>query len=240
MKPPNVPEILEYRLLPVADITEGPNVRTELDQVELGNLAESLRNHGCLEPLRVYPAEEWDGWICVTGHRRLKAARVAGLAELPCLILTGKPSERARLIEQLSENLLRVDLKPVDRARNLRRLQEELNCSQRQLADRLGLAVSTVSDSLALLELSEDDLLAVQAGELPARAAVRSARRRKSVPEEPALPPRARFELRTPGAWTAVFTAPRTRATRYQMAGEAVALAEDLRHRLLTEERKAA
>ena len=239
MKPRSLPEIQEYRLLPVVDISEGPNVRTELDQIELSNLAESLRQCKCLEPLRVYPAEDWDGWICVTGHRRLKAARVAGLEELPCLILSRAPSEKERLFEQLSENLLRADLKPVDRARALRRLQDLLDCSQRQLADRLGLAVSTVSDALALLELSEEDLLAVQAGELPARAAVRAARRRKSVPEEPALPPRARFELRTEGAWTAVFTAPRTRATRYQMAEQAVSLAEDLRRRLLTE-RKAA
>ena len=240
MKPQNLPEILEYRLLPLADISEGPNVRTELDQIELSNLVESLRNHKCLEPLQVYPAAGWDGWICVTGHRRLKAARVAGLTVLPCLILAGAPDELARLLEQLTEILLRADLKPVDRARALRRLQDLLDCSQRQLADRLGLAVSTVSDSLALLELSEEDLLAVQAGELPARAAVRSARRRKSVPEEPALPPRARFELQTPDAWTAVFTARRTRASRYQLAEQAIGLAEDLRRRWLTEERKAA
>ncbi len=154
------------RIVPDAD-----QPRTEFDEEDLGRLAESLKARGQLQPVRV----RWDQgrgvYVLVMGERRWRAAKLAGLTELSCIVHEGEIDAGERLALQLVENALRADLTPIEQARAYRRLMDAQDWSARQLADELQLAPSTVTRALALLELPETVQDHVDRGDLPARAA---------------------------------------------------------------------
>ena len=141
------------------------NVR--LNPGELEGLAESIRRHGIRVPLQVYPVDG-DGYGLLDGDRRLIAAEMAGLDEVPVDIVE-RPDGRERVIHQLIVNMQREDLNPIDQAHAYSRLVE-MGCTQRDVAEWMGINEAKVSQTVALLKLVPDLQEAVRAGELSARA----------------------------------------------------------------------
>ena len=133
--------------------------RTGFDEERLLELAASIRLHGVVQPLVVAAQSDGD-YTIVAGERRWRAARHAGLAEVP-VVLREVTDDRGMLETALVENIQRADLNALDEAEAYRRLQELSGVSQEELASRVGKARTTVANSLRLLKLPEEiqDLL---------------------------------------------------------------------------------
>lgn len=143
----------------------------------LMDLVESLKEHGVLEPLVV--AETPAGYQIIAGERRWRAAKLAGLPTVPCLIR--KTSPQGMLEMALVENVQRTDLNPVDRAKAFDRLINEFNLTTTEIARRIGKSAAFVSNTLRLLTLPDalkDGLLSglIMEGHARALAAIEDAR----------------------------------------------------------------
>src|SRR5437660_914292 len=123
-------------------------VRTRFDAEPLGELAESIRLHGVLQPLLVRPLA--DGYELIAGERRWRAARLAGLQAVPAVVRSDAGND-GQLVLGLIENLQRTDLDPIEEARGLRRLIEEFGLTHEDVAQRLGKHRVSVTQSLRLL-----------------------------------------------------------------------------------------
>jgi len=123
-------------------------VRSRFDAEPLGELAESIRQHGVLQPLLVRPLG--DGYELIAGERRWRAARLAGLRTVPAVVRADTGSDE-QLVLGLIENLQRTDLDPVEEARGLRRLIDEFGLTHDEVAQRLGKHRVSVTQSLRLL-----------------------------------------------------------------------------------------
>ncbi|MBI4492440.1 MAG: ParB/RepB/Spo0J family partition protein [Chloroflexi bacterium] len=123
--------------------------RLALDAAALGELADSIRQHGVLQPLIVAQAEE--GYVLVAGERRWRAAQLAGLRTVP--VLVREATSRQRLELALVENLQREDLSPLEQATAYRHLLDEHALSQEALAERVGKSRVAISNTLRLLAL---------------------------------------------------------------------------------------
>lgn len=153
--------------IPVDRISPDPKQpRKEFDEAELARLAESLRTRGQLQPIRARWDEAMTQWVIVVGERRWRAARLAGLTHLQVIEAPADTNDHDRLADQLVENALREDLKPVERARAYQTLLQAKGWSHRQLAQELAIAPSAVAQALALLDLPETIQLQVEQGEL--------------------------------------------------------------------------
>lgn len=126
-------------------------VRTRFDAEPLGELAESIRKHGVLQPLLV--RRLMDGYELIAGERRWRAARMAGLASVPAVVRKDAQSDEA-LVLGLIENLQREDLDPIEEARGLLRLTEEFGLTHEEVAARIGRNRVSVTQSLRLLSAS--------------------------------------------------------------------------------------
>ena len=124
--------------------------RRRFNEAELATLAESIREHGVLQPILV--TETIDGYRLVAGERRLRAAAAAGLERIPAVVR--QLDDQAQLEVALIENLQREDLDAIEAARGFRRLIDEFGFSPEQIAARVGRARSTVANTLRLLELA--------------------------------------------------------------------------------------
>jgi ParB family chromosome partitioning protein len=140
--------------------------RKEFDPDRLAELAESLKTRGQLQPIRV----RWDAgvskWVVISGERRYRAAIQAGIPTLTCIEATGALTPDDILEDQLVENCLRADLKPVEQATAFRALMDRRGWSTRQLGAALNLSSGHITRVLALLDLPEDLQAQVTAGEL--------------------------------------------------------------------------
>jgi ParB family chromosome partitioning protein len=123
-------------------------VRTRFDAEPLGELAESIRLHGVLQPILVRKLA--DGYELIAGERRWRAARLAGLTALPAVVRTSAGDDE-QLVLGLIENLQRADLDPIEEARGLRRLTEEFGLTHEEVAQRIGKHRVSVTQSLRLL-----------------------------------------------------------------------------------------
>jgi len=123
-------------------------VRSRFDAEPLGELAESIRLHGVLQPLLVRKLA--DGFELIAGERRWRAARLAGLDAVPAVVRTEAGSDE-QLVLGLIENLQRTDLDPIEEARGLRRLIEEFGLTHEDVARRIGKHRVSVTQSLRLL-----------------------------------------------------------------------------------------
>ena len=135
----------------------------------LSELAESIRAHGILEPIVV--AKTPAGYQIIAGERRWRAAKLAGLTHVPAIIRETSP--KGMLEMALVENVQRIDLNPLDRAKGFERLQTEFGLSTSEIATRIGKSVAYVSNSLRLLTLPDalkDGLLSGLISEGHARA----------------------------------------------------------------------
>ncbi len=139
--------------------------REHLDEAALEELVDSIRNAGILQPVVVRPGR--DGmYELVMGERRLRAARRAGLHEVPAIV---RQVDDDRMLElALMENVQRQDLDALEKARALKRMCDELNLTQEQAAERIGLRRPTVANLLRLLDLPEEVQHMVSRGTLSA------------------------------------------------------------------------
>lgn len=145
--------------------------RAEFTEEALDRLAASIRDKGQLTPIRVRWSAALGKWVIIAGERRWRATRRAGLETIDCVFVEGELSRGELLSQQLIENLLREDLKPVEEAKAFRELLALNDWTGKQLADALRIPPSKVTRSLALLDLPEDLQQQVERGDLPARSA---------------------------------------------------------------------
>lgn len=140
-------------LVPISTISVNPYQPRRTFQPEaLDELAESIRQHGILQPLTVRP--RGDGYELIAGERRLLAAKKAGLASVPVIVRSCTDMEMLELA--LVENLQREDLNAMEAAHSYHRLVNEFGLSQSEIAERVGKSRSAVSNTLRLLTLPED------------------------------------------------------------------------------------
>jgi ParB family chromosome partitioning protein len=156
----------------IRNITPDPaQPRKEFDEGALLHLSESLKKFGQLLPIRVRWDDRLAKWVIISGERRYRAALAAGMETITCHFLEEDRSSSQILEEQVVENCLREDLRPVEQARAFRALMEANAWSARRVAEELHLASSTVVKALALLGLSEEIQEQVDTGAIPATAA---------------------------------------------------------------------
>ncbi|MBX6422535.1 ParB/RepB/Spo0J family partition protein [Thermosulfurimonas sp. F29] len=127
--------------------------RRKFSEEELARLADSIREKGVLQPLLVREIAPGT-YELVAGERRLRAAKMAGLSEVPVLVKA--LSDEEALSVALIENLQREDLNPLEEAEGYRRLMEEFGFTQEEIARRVGKDRSTVANALRLLRLPEE------------------------------------------------------------------------------------
>ncbi len=123
--------------------------RTHFDREELSELAESIKQHGILQPLIV--SQEGSSYQLIAGERRLKAAELLGLNEVPVIIR--QATDRDKLELSIVENIQRRDLNPLETANSYKRLMEEFGLSVEEVAKEVGKHVSTVTNFLRLMKL---------------------------------------------------------------------------------------
>lgn len=161
--------------LPTASLSPNPNQpRRRFSQEGLEELAASIAQHGVLQPLSVRRAGE--GYQLISGERRLRAAHLAGLAEVPCIVVTADAKESSLLA--LIENVQRRDLDFVEEAQAIQALLDATGETQEAIARQIGKSQSSVANKLRLLKLSPKALETLrQAGfsERHARALLRLA-----------------------------------------------------------------
>lgn len=154
------------RTLPVASLH--PNrfqPRTHFDESAIEDLVASIRAQGIIQPLVVTP--EGEGYAIVAGERRWRAARKAGLDAVP-VVVRQVADDRELLELALVENLQRSDLNPIEEAEAYAALQEKFGLSQEEVANRVGKARTTVTNSLRLLRLPDEVLDLLREGRLTA------------------------------------------------------------------------
>ncbi len=152
--------------LPLQKVEPNPNQpRRHFDEVELQALADSIAEHGILQPLAVR-AVDGEYYQIIAGERRWRAARLAGLTELPVVVLDADDKTVMELA--LVENLQRQDLNPMEEAEGYQTLMETYAMTQEQAAQRVGKSRPAVANALRLLALPEEVRLLVVEGTLSA------------------------------------------------------------------------
>jgi ParB family chromosome partitioning protein len=147
--------------------------RKEFDELQLKSLADSIRQYGVLQALVVTrkEVEKEDGGLAVeyeliAGERRLRASKIAGLAQVPVLIKTGEENDLMKLELAIIENLQREDLNPVDRAIAFKKLVDEFGFTHITIGQKMGKSREFVTNSLRILQLSEEILDALKVGRI--------------------------------------------------------------------------
>jgi ParB family transcriptional regulator, chromosome partitioning protein len=146
------PAEIAERKLPIRDIRPNPlQPRLSFDPAELAELESSLKVHGMLQPVVVRKAPKGPGFELVAGERRFRAATNLGWTAIPAIVRD--VDDASLLTLALIENLQRSDLKPLEEAEGYRKLIEDFNLSQQQVATAVGKDRSTIANMLRLLHL---------------------------------------------------------------------------------------
>jgi len=154
--------------LPFSAISPNPSQpRTEFSQSALEELSQSIRRHGVLQPLSVRRCDT--GYQLIAGERRLRAARLAGLTEVPCIVM--RMSDRESEMVALIENLQRQDLDFIEEAKGIGLLMERYGLTQEQAAQALGKSQGGIANKLRLLRHSPQVLAAIRREGLSERQA---------------------------------------------------------------------
>ena len=155
-----------YRLLPIYKVEPNPDQpRQDFDEEELQALSESISIHGVIQPLTVRELNSGYYQI-IAGERRWRAARQAGLSEIPAVVIEADDKKAMELA--LIENLQRQDLNPVEEALGYQSLMSDYGLTQEETASRVGKSRPAVANALRLLNLSSEVLEKVRSGELSA------------------------------------------------------------------------
>ena len=151
--------------LPLTKIERNPNQpRKKFDQQTLEELAESIRLHGVITPITVRHGEKDGYYQIIAGERRWRAARLAGLKEIPAMVLEAGEGEVMELA--LIENLQRQDLNPIEEAEGYDRLMQQFGLTQEEVANRVVKSRSAVANALRLLGLPDEVRTMVADGKL--------------------------------------------------------------------------
>ncbi|MCI9155391.1 MAG: ParB/RepB/Spo0J family partition protein [Lawsonibacter sp.] len=164
---PDLPEQNEGSIsLPISQVEPGLNQpRKRFEQGALDDLAESIRVHGIIQPLTVRRLASGYYQI-IAGERRWRAAKAAGLQEVPAVII--EADDRKVMELGLIENLQREDLNPAEEARGYRTLMEEFGLTQEQVAQQMGKSRPAITNTLRLLALPEEVMSLLEEGVLSA------------------------------------------------------------------------
>ncbi len=149
-------------------ITPNPHQpRASFEPAAMQELADSIREHGVLQPIVVTQADSGMGpatYQLIAGERRLQAARMAGVTRMPVVV---REAAGAELLEiALVENLLREDLNPLEEAQAFRRLHDEFSMTQEHIAKRVGRSRGAVANMLRLLGLSQEVQESIRTGQI--------------------------------------------------------------------------
>ena len=137
--------------------------RRSLDEEALDELAASIKTYGVLQPIIVNKKDDY--YEIVAGERRWRAAKKAGLSEMPCIIkddITDRSNKEIALIE----NLQRVDLNPIDKAKGLKELIDDYGMTQKELADSIGISRGNIANSIRILNMDPRVIQLAQEGKL--------------------------------------------------------------------------
>src|SRR6476619_7472553 len=164
LKPQAVEAATGIMRLPLENIETNPKQpRKDFDEVALQELALSIRLHDIIQPVTVSKLHG-NKYRLISGERRLRAARMAGLKDIPAYVRQANDQELLELA--LLENLQREDLNAMEIALSYKRMMEELDHTQEQVAERMGKDRSTVTNYIRLLKLPPDIQVAVRNGEI--------------------------------------------------------------------------
>lgn len=140
--------------LPIERILPNPHQpRTIMDDGELQELAQSIREFGVIQPLLIIPENEQEEYILIAGERRLRAAKLAGLQKVP--VIFRQASEQEHLELALIENVQRANLSPLETADAYQQLATDFNLSHEEIANRVGKSRVSVTNTIRLLKLPE-------------------------------------------------------------------------------------
>lgn len=150
--------------VPLTSIKPNPHQpRHNFDEEALKELAASIKTYGIIQPIVVSPAES-GSYTLIAGERRWRAAQIAKLTHIPAIIRTGKELERLEVA--LLENVQRVDLSPIEQAISIERWHQQFSVSYDTISKRLGKAVSTINNTVRLLQLPAEARDALEAGNI--------------------------------------------------------------------------
>ena len=155
----------QFRMVPIAQIIENPyQPRKDFNEDALTDLTESIREKGVLSPLLV--VQKGDDYLLVAGERRLRAAKGAGLSDVPCIVRVLDEEEMAQIA--LIENIQRADLNVIEEANGYAALIKKYNYTQQQLADLMGKSRPYIANLLRLLDLPQPVMEALETGKISA------------------------------------------------------------------------
>lgn len=164
LKPQAVEAVTGILRIPVENVETNPKQpRRDFDEQALQELAQSITIHDIIQPITVSKVHG-NKYRLISGERRLRAAKIAGLKDIPAYIRQANDQELLELA--LLENLQREDLNAMEIALSYKRMMEELNHTQEQVAERMGKDRSTVTNYIRLLKLPPDIQVAVRNGEI--------------------------------------------------------------------------
>ncbi|MBR2100191.1 MAG: ParB/RepB/Spo0J family partition protein [Eubacterium sp.] len=162
----SVSDELSTSTLPINDIIPNKEQpRKTFDEAALGELADSIAQHGVLQPLLVRPLPT-GGYQLVAGERRWRASRIAGLKEVPVIVKELTDTEAMQLA--IIENLQREDLNPIEEAEGLQALIDKCGFNQEEVAVSVGKSRPAITNSLRLLKLPEEVRDMTRNGEISA------------------------------------------------------------------------
>lgn len=147
--------------------------RKVFNEASLQDLADSIRQYGVLQPLVVTRQEDYSPnggmttrYELIAGERRLRASKIAGVAQVPVVIRSGEESDSLKLELAIIENLQREDLNPIDRAQAFKQLVDDYGYKHTEVAKKMGRSREYVSNSLRLLQLPDEMQQAVMSKEI--------------------------------------------------------------------------
>ena len=143
------------RSISISRITPDEKQIRKIDKSDptLKELADSIKAHGVLQPINAYYRDDHDDFRIITGHRRYMASKMAGLKEIPCIMMEEKPEDKTILMVQLVENLQREDLNPIDEAAGIKRLLDEFKLTHEDAAQWLGKSRTYITKIIRLNDL---------------------------------------------------------------------------------------
>ena len=160
----NEPEVKSSLFLPISQVESyAAQPRKQFDPDALADLADSIRQHGIIQPLTVRKLQSGYYQI-IAGERRWRAARMAGLTQVPAVVI--EADDRKAMELAMIENLQREDLNPMEEAEGYRTLMEQYGLTQEETSQRVGKSRSAVANALRLLNLSKEVRVLVEEGKL--------------------------------------------------------------------------
>ena len=160
----NEPEVKSSLFLPISQVEScAAQPRKQFDPDALADLADSIRQHGIIQPLTVRKLQSGYYQI-IAGERRWRAARMAGLSQVPVVVI--EADDRKAMALAMIENLQREDLNPMEEAEGYRTLMEQYGLTQEETSQRVGKSRSAVANALRLLHLSDEVRALVEEGKL--------------------------------------------------------------------------